>query len=165
MPEVYRNDQKIVCVGEDWIRTLKAAASASPRRRARLCLHLSNSDRVQEMVIALCRDVLFRPHRHLHKSESFHLMEGELDVLVFDEQGKLERAIPMGAPGSRHTYCYRLSASAWHAILPRTEFVVFHETTAGPFIPGEPAQFAPWAPTEPVALRRFLESSLACAPR
>ena len=161
MPEVYRNDQKIACVGEDWIRRLKDAAAASTLRRSRLCLHLSNDDAVQEMIIALCRDVLFRPHRHTNKSESFHIIEGELDVIVFDAHGNVERSIHMGPPGSGATYCYRLSTSAWHAILPRTEFVVFHETTAGPFVPGQPAQFAPWAPVEPAALRTFLEANAA----
>jgi cupin fold WbuC family metalloprotein len=163
MPEVFRNDRKIVCVGEAWIRRLKEAAAASPLRRARLCLHRADGDAVQEMIIALCRDVLFRPHRHEAKSESFHVIEGELDVVVFGARGAPERVIRMGPPGSGRVVCYRLSASAWHAILPRSEFVVFHEATAGPYLPGEPAQFAPWAPTRPAALRAFLEA--ACGKR
>jgi glucose-6-phosphate isomerase len=164
MPEVFRNDQKIVCVGEEWIRQLKDAAAASPLRRARLCLHLSHGDAVQEMIIALCRNVLFRPHRHADKTESFHAIEGEYDVLVFDEQGRPERRVRMGPFGSRRIFCYRLCTSAWHAILPRSEFVVLHESTTGPFDPEEPVEFAPWAPAEPGALRRFLESSLESAP-
>ena len=160
MPEVFRNDKDIAEVGDDWIARLKQAAAESPLRRSRLCLHRNNNDHVQEMVIALCKDVLFRPHRHMKKSESFHIIEGELYVLIFDDNGKIIRTIHMGPPGSGRMFCYRLSRSAWHAILPRSEYVIFHETTDGPFRPQEASQFAPWAPVEPEALRKFLESSL-----
>ncbi len=160
MPEVFDNDRDVVCVGERWIRDLKNAAAASPRRRARLRLHHENSDAVQEMIIALCRDLLFAPHRHARKTESFHLIEGELYVLVFEDDGSVRHAIHMGPPGSGRQYCYRLCEPAWHAILPKTDFVVFHETTAGPFQQDTASQFAPWAPKALAPLRAFLESSL-----
>jgi cupin fold WbuC family metalloprotein len=160
MPEVFYNEQDIVCVGPQWVEQLKAAAAASPLRRARLRLHLDNADAVQEMIIALCRDVLFRPHRHEAKSESFHMIEGDLHVLVFDDEGRVTRNVHMGPPGSGRHYCYRLCRPAWHAIVPKSEFVVFHETTMGPFRQGAAAQFAPWAPAEGEALRQFLETSL-----
>lgn len=160
MSEVFRNDKDIAEIGDDWIARLKRAAAESPLRRSRLCLHRNNEDHVQEMVIALCKDVLFRPHRHMKKSESFHIIEGELYVLIFDDNGRIIRTIHMGPPGSGRMFCYRLSMSAWHAILPQSEYVIFHETTDGPFRPLEASQFAPWAPVEPEALRKFLESSL-----
>lgn len=158
MPEVFHIDQDVAVVGEEWLARLKGAAASSPLRRARLCLHRSSDDLVQEMVIALCRDVLFRPHRHAAKSESFHIIEGELDVLIFDDEGRTVRAVPMGPPGSGRMFCYRLCVPAWHAVLPQTPQVIFHETTTGPFRAQE-SEFAPWAPTEAVALRRFLWAS------
>jgi hypothetical protein len=82
-----------------------------------------------------------------------------LDILVFDDAGEIVRAIHMGPSGIAPTLCYRLNASLYHALLPRTPFVAFHETTAGPFRKDE-AQFAPWAPDEPVKLRGFLEDKL-----
>lgn len=160
MPEVFHNEDQIVCVGPEWIDRLKAAAAASPLRRSRLRLHLANADPVQEMIIALCRDVLLRPHRHSKKTESFHMIEGDLYVLVFDDDGQVRQTVHMGPPGTGRVLCYRLCVSAWHAIVPRSEFVVFHESTAGPFRPDETPEFAPWAPTGTEALRQFLESSL-----
>ena len=85
MPEVFYNKEDIAQIGDDWIERLKQAAAESPLRRSRLCLHRSNDEPVQEMILALCRDVLFRPHRHLKKSESFHIIEGELYVMVFND--------------------------------------------------------------------------------
>jgi cupin fold WbuC family metalloprotein len=156
MPEVFTHQDQILQVGDDWLDRLKDAASRSPLRRARLCMHLSDQDRIHEMLIVLCSDVLFRPHRHLHKTESFHIIEGDLHVMVFDDLGNVIRTIHMGPPGSGRVMYYRLSASHWHAILPNSPFVVFYETTDGPFRPDE-ALFAPWAPEEPDELRRFLE--------
>ena len=43
---------------------------------------------VQEMVIAFYKDSYVRPHRHIGTSESFHVAEGEIDVIFFDEVGK-----------------------------------------------------------------------------
>jgi len=159
MAEVFRHEEEILEVRADWLDRLKRAAAESPLHRARLCLHLSTDDTVQEMLIAICRNLLFQPHRHLRKTESFHIIEGDLYVLIFDDRGEVIRAIHMGPPGSGRVFCYRLNASRYHAILPRSPFVVFHETTAGPFRTNE-AQFAPWAPADEDALRDFLEGKL-----
>src|SRR3974390_2760123 len=159
MPKVFQNADEIIEVGSAWITRLKAAASASPLRRARLCLHHGAKDNIQEMILVLCSDVLFRQHRHLNKTESFHIIEGELDLIIFSESGKALQMLPMGPVGSGKTFCYRLNAPLYHALLPRSEFVVFHETTEGPFCK-DSAQYAPWAPQDLTALRAFLEDSI-----
>jgi cupin fold WbuC family metalloprotein len=162
MTEVFRNSDDIVAVGADWLQRLKEAARNSPLRRSRLCLHRTDQDLVQEMIIVLMKDVLFRPHRHLDKSESFHIIEGELHVLIFNDAGVPIRTIHMGPAGSGRTFCYRLRTPAWHAILPISDIVVMHETTRGPFVPGK-ATFAPWAPSGGEELRAFLVDNLAKA--
>jgi UDP-glucose 4-epimerase len=159
MPEVFTHNDTIVTVGMDWLDRLKAAALESPLRRARLCVHLASEDAVQEMILVLCKDVLFRPHRHHEKTESFHIIEGELDLVVFNDNGEPLRTIRMGPAASGKTFCYRLNSSLYHALLPRTPFVAFHETTAGPFRKGD-AEFAPWAPVRPEQLRAFLEQAV-----
>jgi len=63
------------------IESLKNAARSSDMRRARICLHGNLQSPVQEMVIALCSDSIVEPHRHpVHKPESYHLIDGEMDV-------------------------------------------------------------------------------------
>lgn len=159
MPEVFTHSEPLVEVGPDWLTRLKDAAEESPLRRARLCLHVTPNDTVQEMILVLCKDVLFQPHRHHDKTESFHIIEGEVDLIIFDEMGAPVRTLEMGPIGSGKTFCYRLNTSLYHALLPRTKFVVFHETTVGPFRQGD-AEFAPWAPESPIALRAFLEDAV-----
>jgi cupin fold WbuC family metalloprotein len=160
--EVYFNRNDLEVVGEDWIGFLKDRARQSPLRRSRLCLHRGHDDPVQQMIIVMCQDVLFRPHRHLAKSESFHMIEGLLDLILFDMDGNPEQAVHMGPIGSGLNFCHRLNISQFHAVLPLTDFVVMHEITAGPWIKEE-AEFAPWAPEQSEALRAFLENAAGTA--
>lgn len=164
MNEVFYNKDDVASVGEDWIQFLKRRAQQSPMRRSRLCLHRSPADVVQEMIIVMCKDVLFRPHRHRAKTESFHMIEGLLDVVLFSDDGLPEQSIRMAPLGAGITFCYRLCVPQFHAVLPLSDFVIMHETTTGPWVQ-DGAEFAPWAPVETNALRAFLEDSAAKARR
>lgn len=124
---------------------VKQAAAEEPLRRARLCLHPGPADPLHEMVVAFCRDAYLRPHRHRGKSESFHIIEGELDVIFFDDSGRITRRLELGPVGSGRAFFYRLASHAWHTIVLRTETAVIHETTNGPFNPAD-CEFAPWSP-------------------
>lgn len=162
MREVLHNREDIAVVDENWIKLLKDRAANSPLRRSRLCLHRTHDDPVQQMIIVMCKDVLFRPHRHRAKTESFHMIEGMLDLIFFNDAGHPEQSIRMGPLGSGAMFCHRLSISQFHAVLPLTDFVIMHEITTGPWVQGD-AEFAPWAPTETQALREFLQTSAAQA--
>lgn len=135
----------IIEVGGKDADKLKRMALKAPLKRARLCLHHKHNDKVQEMIIAFCKDSYVRPHRHNKKSESFHIIEGRLLVVIFDKKGRVVRKIKMAPYGSGKTFCYRLSANLWHTVIPLTKFVIIHETTKGPFIKGE-SEFPGWCP-------------------
>jgi len=162
MMEIYRECESIVEIGHDWLARLKASALESPLGRSRVCVHVDDAATVQEMILAMRQDVLFRPHRHLNKTESFHMIEGDLDIVLFDEGGRPIRVIRLAAIGSGKTFYYRLNKALYHAILPRTSLIVFHETTAGPFLKND-AEFADWAPKDPQKLRAFLENAIKVA--
>ena len=162
MTEVFRACTPIVEIGLDWLSLLKAAAIESPLGRCRVCLHVDDAAAVQEMILALREDVLFRPHRHLNKTESFHMIEGALDIIVFDEGGRPIRAVQLAATGGEKPFYYRLNEGLYHAILPRAPLVVFHETTTGPFSKDD-ADFADWAPQDTEELRAFLEDAMEVA--
>jgi len=137
----------VAIVTPDVVAGLKTAAAADPFKRARLCLHRSSADAVHQMIIAHHRDTYTQPHRHRGKTESFHMVEGRLAVLFFDDAGAVTRRIVLGPVGSAEPSVYRLSASEWHTVIPLTEYAVFHEITNGPFVRGD-SDTAPWAPQE-----------------
>lgn len=141
----YFPGQSIIEITPLLLAQVKKMAVHEPLRRARLCLHNEPGDRLHEMIIAFCRDSYVRPHRHINKSESFHVVEGELDVVFFDDTGQVTRRVAMGTVGSDRVFVYRLACNLWHTIVFRTNVVVVHETTNGPFSPEE-SQIAPWSP-------------------
>jgi len=157
MTSVFHNQDAIFEINSSWLLRLKQAASQSQLLRARLCLHLSSDDLVQEMLIAFCRGSYIRPHRHMAKSESFHVVEGKLIVVLFDDEGKPTQEIRMGAPDTGESFLYRLSSSVWHTVIPLSDYTIIHETTTGPFDPTE-TQVAPWSPDESAttAVKKFI---------
>jgi cupin fold WbuC family metalloprotein len=151
--EVYVALDPIVRLGSEEVAFLKDVATRSPRRRARICAHKTNDDALHEMLIAIAGDSYIRPHKHFGKSESFHIVEGLVDVAVLDEGGKLVDVIELGAPGSGRRFYYRLGESAFHTLVIRSEFLVMHEVTNGPFDPKQSAAagFAPDENDKPAA--------------
>ena len=129
------------------IEFLKERVKAAPRGRVRLCAHRSNDDLLHEMIIVLSGQTYIRPHKHLQKSESFHVIEGTVDVVALDDVGKILEVIQLGALTSDRQFYYRISQPTYHTLLIRSDLLVIHETTNGPFKQGD-AVFAPWAPEE-----------------
>ncbi len=145
--EVFRSGGPLTMVTDEDIRFLKERAAKNERRRVRLCAHPGDSDRLHEMLIVHMKDAYVPPHKHVNKSESFHMVEGRLTVFIFDDDGRVTETISMGEVGSGRVFFYRLSSSLYHSVLPESDFVVFHETTNGPFDRRDMI-VAPWAPAE-----------------
>lgn len=146
-PGVFTSNDQIVAVARDLIETLKNAAYRSPQKRARFCAHPNNSSPIHEMLIALARDTYVCPHKHPGKSESFHVIDGQANVIIFEDNGVISRIIPLGDYNSGLSFFYRISSAYYHTLVVRSEFLIIHETTNGPFHKDD-CQFAPWAPKE-----------------
>ena len=160
---VFHSCDPVIEVPYEWCERLKRHAFESDRKRARLCLHRDAHDRLHEMLVVFHRDTLIRPHRHREKSESFHLVFGDLDILLFDESGRATRRISLGEPGSGKSGLYRLSTPVWHTVIVHSEYAGIHEVTNGPFQP-EDGDYAPWSPASDAELRNFLARSNALLP-
>jgi len=145
--EVLYTTQDLTRVSKADVDLLKQKAMSNDRKRIRLCSHKDVNDPLHEMLIIHTRDAYVRPHKHLNKSESFHVIEGSVDIVIFDEQGEVAQIIPMGEYSSGRKFYYRMAGALYHTLLIRSDFLVFHETTKGPFNKLDTV-FAPWAPQE-----------------
>ncbi len=143
-PGVFYCQDAIACLSEAELELIKSDALVAPFRRSRLCMHKSADDAVQEMIIAICQDSYIVPHRHLGKSESFHVIEGQAAIFIFDDLGGIRQIISLGH-ACRDGFFYRLSASLYHTVLSVGDLLVIHETSAGPFREDQ-TSFAPFAP-------------------
>ena len=157
---IFHSTHDITEVGHEWYEKLERHASEAPNKQARLCLHRSPDDPLQEMIIVLHHDAVVRPHRHRRKVETYHLIFGDIVVVLFDDEGQPMRLVCMGDFATDKTHVYRLAAPIWHSVVIRSEYAGIHEITNGPFRAGE-REFAPWAPTDEAELRAFLAGSVA----
>src|SRR5438309_3367146 len=81
---------------ETLINLLKNAARSTLKRRARLCAHPSANAEQHDMLIVSHRETYVAPHRHPGKAETFVVLEGIADVMLFDDRGILSTVIKMG---------------------------------------------------------------------
>lgn len=156
--EVLYADGNIVDLSKETISFLKQCAFDSKSGRIRLCAHKDTEDVLHEMFIALRQGSYVRPHRHLNKTESFHIIEGVCHVVILDDNAKVVRVIPMGDYESGHKFFLRIPARCHHTIIIHSEILVFQEITRGPF-KREETDFPPWSPDEKniIACHTFTE--------
>jgi cupin fold WbuC family metalloprotein len=145
--EVLYSTENIVKVDALDINELKEKARLNHRKRVRLCAHKTIDEKIHEMLIIHEKSCYVRPHKHINKVESFHIIEGRVDILLFDENGRINNLIPMGDYASGRKFFYRLPPSHFHTLIIRSEVLVFHEITNGPFNPDDTV-WANWAPEE-----------------
>jgi cupin fold WbuC family metalloprotein len=145
--EVLQAKGPLVEISRQDIQRLKQQSLATPRQRIRICAHPDVADPLHEMLIVHARGAYVRPHKHLNKSESVHIIEGEVDVVFFDDSGTLTQVVRLAEYGGGRKFYYRVGGPFYHTFLITSEFLVFHEVTNGPFR-REDTVFAPWGPEE-----------------
>ncbi len=145
--EVYYAIDKIPKFSKKDIDFLKEKMVNNNLQRIRICAHKDIDDRIHEMFIVLIKNTYIRPHKHLNKPESFHLIDGSAKVIIFDDKGKIEDVIGLDNYNSGKRFYYRMDNPYYHTVFVTADFLVFHETTGGPFQKSDTV-FAPWAPEE-----------------
>jgi len=145
--EIFVAKDPIVIFGDDEIEFVGRQALGNPRKRARICAHRHLEDVCHEMFIALSEYAYIQPHRHHQKSESFHIVKGEVDVVIFEDDGRICEVVRMGSYGSGRACFYRLDSFRFHTLIIRSELLVIHEVTNGPF-DRRLTEYAPFAPSE-----------------
>jgi cupin fold WbuC family metalloprotein len=146
-PEVFLAEGPIATIGNQDIEVLRQAVRRTPKRRVRINAHPGSEDGLHEMIIAIEPGSYIRPHKHPGKSEAFHIIEGQVDIVVFDEQGSIDRIVSLAAKGGRHPFYYRMSTAHFHTLIIRSDLLVVHEITNGPFVPTGTI-YAAFAPEE-----------------
>ena len=141
---VYSSDD-IFILDTDKLEYLKKEAFKSKQKRFRYCLHHSNDHLTHEMIIVFHIDTILIPHRHpIGRSESYHLIEGAMNVYFFNDNGDVINAIKLEEQSKNKFFLYRLSSHSWHLPVPTTEFMIYHETLTGPFLDESDIEYPNW---------------------
>ncbi len=129
------------------LEKLKAEAASGGRLRAHRNAHPSPDAAVQRLFMAVEPGTYFRPHRHpqAHKWEFMVVLEGRIDLLVFDDAGGLTERIPMSPATTR---ALEVPANVWHAYVCMEPGTLVLEVKEGAYVAELDKEFAPWSPEE-----------------
>lgn len=145
--EVYVAPGPIISIGAEEIDFLSREVAGSPRGRVRINIHPDSSDRLHEMIIAIRCDSYIRPHKHPDKSEAFHVVHGVVDIVVFEDDGSIHSIVPLASSSPGKAFYYRMSKPYFHTLLIRSDVLIVHEITNGPFV-RDGTVFGAFAPSE-----------------
>lgn len=112
-------------------------------RNVRLCLHFGPEADFHDMIIVEHKGRYYRPHKHPEHGETWHILEGRLGVLGFDDAGKIIDATILERSKN---VIYRVGLDCYHAVFPLTDVVIYHESKPGPFLGDGDAVFPEWSP-------------------
>jgi cupin fold WbuC family metalloprotein len=128
---------------------LKDRSYTNKRKRIRLCTHENFDDSVHEMFIVHHSGNYVPPHRHSSKVESYHVIEGELEIIVFSDDGVILDIVRLDHESQEGYFYFRIPKGLYHTVLAVSDTVVFHEITNGPFIQDSINMTEPiWAASE-----------------
>lgn len=137
----------IKTVTQEDFKELTATAKEVERKRAHLNIHDSLDANVQRLLIATEPDTYIRPHRHseAHKWEMFMVLAGEIDLLVFNDEGRLLSRTKMSLTDTR---VVEIPANTWHTYVVQQPGTLAMEVKEGAYTPTPESDFATWAPAE-----------------
>jgi cupin fold WbuC family metalloprotein len=149
MNAIIQNKKDLIFYKKNIIDKIKKLAEKTPNKRARLCIHQSIKNKTNEMIIALKKGSYIQPHIHPNsKSESYHVIEGKMNVFIFSKDGKKKKVIKMGDYKSNLNFFYRMNRGYFHLPIAVSRWCVYHEIYSGPFKKNLDVKYAKWAPKE-----------------
>ena len=135
-------------IEESMLDALSQDARDSKRKRKNLNFHGEESASCHRLLNAIEPGSYVQPHRHLdpNKDETVILLRGRLGVLFFSADGEIEsRAVLDPANGA---YGVDIDHGRFHTLVSLQRGTVFFESKAGPYVPIDESERAPWAPRE-----------------
>ncbi|HEY3329898.1 MAG TPA: WbuC family cupin fold metalloprotein [Capsulimonadaceae bacterium] len=154
----------VVQITEALAQSVADKATAAPRRRMNYNFHTSDEDNPHRFLNVLLRGTYIRPHRHSDpaKAESFVALKGEVEVLIFDDEGTITQRHALGRVGpDGMLWGVDLQPGVWHTVVALSDVVVCFEVKPGPWYPASDKEFAPWAPAEGDASVSAYQAKLA----
>ncbi|MBC8281227.1 MAG: cupin fold metalloprotein, WbuC family [Chloroflexi bacterium] len=148
-----------VSVDSQLISELKDESVRLGGNNIRLCLHESPESNLHEMINLEHRNKYNPPHKHAIKGESYHIIEGSMAAFVFDDDGTVADASILEP---KDNFLYRVGVNMYHAVIPVTDVIIYHETRPGPFSREGDSLFPTWAPdgSDPKESEAFISSLL-----
>jgi cupin fold WbuC family metalloprotein len=124
----------------------KSASRMSPRLRMIQPVQRTQTAKVQRLLNFLQPGTYIRPHCHSlnHATESVCLLNGHLEVLIFNSEGAIRARHHLTA----NAPLIDIEPGTWHGMIIHAPDTVIFEIKQGPYDPDTDKTVAPWAPEE-----------------
>ena len=132
--EVLFATDAIVKIDASDIAELKQKAKQNPRRRIRICVHSDIRDSIHEMLIVHSFGQYIQPHINLVSAKSFVVLDGEMVVVLFNNEGEISNYVQLGESNGASAFLLRLDDPVFHTVVPISTTVTFLETVKGPHV-------------------------------
>ncbi len=134
--------ERPVRIDQALLDEMKEVSAQRGGRNVRICLHSAPEDEHHDMIVLERSGNYYPPHKHAAKGECFHVMDGKLGLLAFDEAGQVIDATVLEAGE-----VYRIAIGMYHAVMPLSDPVIYHESKPGPFLGAGDSIYPDWAPS------------------
>jgi len=122
-------------IDNDLLHKLVEQAQENERLRKNYNLHCSLNDNVQRLLNAMEPGTELPIHRHLHTDETYIVLQGSLNVLLYNDKKKLIQTILLDPKQGK--YGVSIPADQWHTVEILEKGTVIFEVKQGPYSPLE----------------------------
>ncbi|WP_185805746.1 WbuC family cupin fold metalloprotein [Chlorobium phaeovibrioides] len=99
----------------------------------RCCMHVDDADDVHEMLMVHPGHCDVGPLKQEKTSLSYHMIDGELEICLYDEDGVMVSAQRLSSADGDLPRSIRLKAGQYRSIHTRSPHAIFIEVASGPF--------------------------------
>ena len=143
-----------VNVSDSDLELLKKTSFELQRKNGRLCLHESESSKVHQMVVLEHAHYFYSPHYHDGDAECFMLIDGQLGVITFSEDGNFDSSRLL----EKHQF-YKVGSGVVHAVFPVSDYCIYYESKGGPYVPEKSNLKPKWVPKSEEEIASYKESA------
>lgn len=112
---------------------LSEDAKVNERLRMNYNLHESLDESVQRLLNALEPGTILPIHRHKHTDETYLLVRGSLNVIVYNDRREITKRIELNHAKGVYGVC--ISKNEWHTVEVLEADTVIFEIKLGPYAP------------------------------
>ncbi len=109
------------------------------KKDVRICMHKGPNAKHHDMIILQQKRNFYKPHKHLKKGETYHIIKGSMVTLLFNENGKIKKISKLNKNN-----IFRTPINIFHTMIPLTKYVIYHESKNGPFLKNNDSIFPKW---------------------
>jgi len=120
----------------------------SSRRRHRYCFHQNTDVDLHDIIICYDSSSYIPPNKHVGKTESLLVLDGEIDFFLFNDNGQVYDYRRLGSSKSSYPFYLRVPPNTWHGLRAvGTGPCIIKETITGPY-DSTSLEWASFAPSE-----------------